>query len=193
MRKRQNEEKIYEAALKQFSKNGYKKTTLDDIAGKLNMTNANLYGYANGKQALYHDSVAYAMTKWQNKVVAAMEGIVDPIKKLTVLCDSAVLYLSEDKVFCQILKADPEIFPMFPTVDPYEEINKRSFSILRNVLSDGVEKGLFVNMNVDKSAQVLFAIYKALIIEAYIQSDDDGYLDVYKETRNLLLYGIIKQ
>ena len=116
-----------------------------------------------------------------------------PIKKLTVLCDSAVLYLSEDKVFCQILKADPEIFPMFPTVDPYEEINKRSFSILRNVLSDGVEKGLFVNMNVDKSAQVLFAIYKALIIEAYIQSDDDGYLDAYKETRNLLLYGIIKQ
>src|SRR5574344_434113 len=127
MRKRQDEEKIYEAALKQFSKNGYKKTTLEDIAGKLNMTNANLYGYASSKQALYHDSVAYAMTKRQAKVYDATKDISDPVEKLTVLCDSAVLYLSEDKVFCNVLKADPDIFPMFPTVDPYEEINKRSY------------------------------------------------------------------
>ncbi len=193
MRKRQNEEKIYEAALKQFSKNGYKKTTLDDIAQRLNMTNANLYGYATSKQALYHDSVAYAMTKWQNKVLAAIEGIENPVERLETLCDSAVLYLSEDKIFCQILKADPDIFPMFPTVDPYEEINRRSYYLLKEALEDGVNKGLFVDIDTEKSAQILFAIYKTLIIEAYVKSDDKGFLDTYNETRKLFLYGIVKR
>lgn len=193
MRKRQNEEKIYEAALKQFSKNGYKKTTLDDIAQRLNMTNANLYGYATSKQALYHDSVAYAMTKWQNKVLAAIEGVENPVERLETLCDSAVLYLSEDKIFCQILKADPDIFPMFPTVDPYEEINRRSYYLLKEALEDGVNKGLFVDIDTEKSAQILFAIYKTLIIEAYVKSDDKGFLDTYNETRKLFLYGIVKR
>ncbi len=193
MRKRQNEEKIYEAALKQFSKNGYKKTTLDDIAQRLNMTNANLYGYATSKQALYHDSVAYVMTKWQNKVLAAIEGIENPVERLETLCDSAVLYLSEDKIFCQILKADPDIFPMFPTVDPYEEINRRSYYLLKEALEDGVNKGLFVDIDTEKSAQILFAIYKTLIIEAYVKSDDKGFLDTYNETRKLFLYGIVKR
>ncbi len=193
MRKRQNEEKIYEAALKQFSKNGYKKTTLDDIAQRLNMTNANLYGYATSKQALYHDSVAYAMTKWQNKVLAAIEGIENPVERLETLCDSAVLYLSEDKIFCQILKADPDIFPMFPTVDPYEEINRRSYYLLKEALEDGVFYELFDDIATEKSAQILIAIYKTLIIEAYVKSDDKGFLDTYNETRKLFLYGIVKR
>lgn len=193
MRKRQSEAKIYEVALKQFAKRGYKKTTLDDIAEKLNMTNANLYSYASSKQALYHDCVAYALTKWQNRVVEALTGIDDPIELLLTLCDRAVLYLSEDKVFCQILRNDPEIFPMFPTVDPYEEINKNSYNMLRDTLQNGVASGQLVEMDVDKTAHILFAIYKALIIETYIRDDNENFINTYNETRNMIMYGLIKK
>lgn len=193
MRKRQNEEKIYEAALKQFAKYGYKKTTLDDIAQKLNMTNANLYSYASSKQALYHDSVAYALTKWQSKVKEAIEGIDDPVERLSVLSDSAVLYLSENKTFCQILKRDPEIFPLFPNVDAYEEINELSYDILRDTLTKGVEAGLFIDMDIERSTMILFAIYKALIFEAYIQNENGDFMQTYNEIRKLLLNGILKR
>lgn len=191
MRKKQDNEKIYEAALKVFAKNGYKKATLDAIAEKLNMTNANLYGYASSKQALYHDSVQYAMTKWQNKVVDAIGLISDPVELLKVLSDSAVKYLSEDKVFCQILRNDPDIFPLFPTVDPYEDINKKSFLMLRETLRLGVESGNFNVMDVDKCARILFGIYKGLIIETYIQTDST-VMDNYYATRDMLFNGIVK-
>lgn len=179
--------------MKQFAKSGYKKTTLDDIAGELDMTNANLYCYARSKQALYYDSVAYAMTKWQNKVHDAFKTESDPVKRLLALCDNAVLYLSEDHVFCQILKNDPDIFPMFPTVDPYEEINKRSIDMLCDTLKMGVDSGVFYDINTESSARVFFALYKTIIIEGYIQSEDDNFLEAYKDMREIILNGLVKK
>jgi len=193
MRRRQDDNKIYEAAIKQFAQKGYKKTTLLDIAEELNMTNANLYSYASSKQALYHDAVAYAMNKWQNYVKNAVAKAAEPIDQINALFDSAITYLSSDKDFCSILKNDPEIFPMFPNVDPFEEVNKLSLEMLESVLYNGIKKGVFADIEVPRAAHILFAIYKALIIEGYILSEDDNFLKTYYETKNILLHGILKK
>lgn len=192
MKRKQNETIIYEAALEQFAQRGYKKTTLESIGASLDMTNANLYCYAPSKQSLYHDSVAYAMTKWQNKVYEAIRNISDPTEKLAVLCDSAVLYLSEDTVFCRILKNDPDIFPMFPTVDPYEEINKKSVALLKETIQNGVDSGAFSPVNTDSTARFLFALYKTIIIEGYVQSEDENFIEAYYELKNVVLRGLKK-
>ena len=61
MRKKIKNEVIYEAALKVFAKYGYRKTTLEDIAGEMDMTAANLYAYFQSKRELYEQTVSYAM------------------------------------------------------------------------------------------------------------------------------------
>ncbi len=194
MRKKQDYNKIYEAAIRQFAQKGYKKATLLDIAEELNMTNANLYSYAKSKQALYHDAVEYAMKKWQNYVKAAVSKAEDPIEQINALFDSAITYLSGDKDFCSILKNDPELFPMFPNVDPFEEVNKKSVKMLESVLSNGIKKGVFLDIEVARVAHILFAIYKSLIIEGYILSDDYNFLKTtYYEAKNILLNGILKK
>lgn len=192
MRKRKDIEKIYEAALTQFAKSGYQKATLEDIAGMLNMTNANLYCYASSKRELYHDSVAYALTKWQNKVYESIKDIEDPKERLITLCDSAVYYLSNDKKFCSILKNDPEIFPMFPTVDPYEEINSRSSEMLEKTIDEGVAAGVFNKVNAKYATHFLFASYKEIIIEGYIRSYNKDFMKTYNEMKNIILNGLIK-
>lgn len=193
MRKRRDEQKIYKTALKLYAKYGYKKTTLEDIANKLDMTSANIYSYASSKQALYHDSVGYALTMWQDKVIKSIDGIDDPVQRLITLCDSAVYYLNEDKVFCQILCQDPAIFPMFPTVDPYEEINQKSLALLKDCLKRGKDAEMFIDVDTDKCAYLLFDLYKALIIETYIRNNRENTLENYQETKKIFLYGILKK
>jgi AcrR family transcriptional regulator len=190
MRKKIDINIIYAAALKHFSNYGYKKTTLEDIASELLMTNSSMYLYAKSKRELYEESVAFAMRKWQNRVKAAIADIEDPREQLMVLCQKAVAYLSEDAEFCRVLQKDPEIFPMFPSVDPYEEINSDSLLMLSQTIKRGIDAGVFRPVNPDSAAEVLFSIYKVFIIQSYVKTENDYIGEMFSQTLQMITKGI---
>lgn len=190
MRKKVDLTRIYSAALKHFSLYGYKKTTLEDIASELQMTNSSIYLYAKSKKELYEEAVSFALRKWQGKVKAAVEGIEDPREQLTTLCEKAVSYLSSDDEFCRILQKDPDIFPMFPTVDPYESINRESQRMLKEIITRGIEKGVFKPVDADAAAEVLFSIYKVFIIRAYIKTEEEYCTNMFSQTMEMLTHGL---
>ena len=68
MRNKLDEQVILDAALKVFSRYGYKKSTLEDIASELGMTNTSMYAYASSKRDLYEQTVRYVMLRWQASV-----------------------------------------------------------------------------------------------------------------------------
>lgn len=190
MRKRQANETIYAAALRVFARYGYRKATLEDIAAELQMTAANLYAYAGSKRALYEQTVEYAMLRWQARVRAAVEKETSAQARLTVLCHSALYYLREDPEFGSLLASDPSIFPMFPTVDPYEEINAASAGMIEDILALGAKTGEFRPLDVKAVAQVLFAMYKSFIIEAYVQGETEFLERHLPQTLDLILQGV---
>ena len=193
MRQRLDENRIYEIALKQFADYGYKKATLESIAAELNMTGASLYSYSSSKQALYYDSVGYALKKWQAYVCDAIDGIDDPEEYFVVLCRSSIEYLNSDPVFRTILKRDSSIFPLFPEADPYEEINKESFFMLKSALDRGIEAGKFEIIDTLVVTEIMFSVYKALIIETYIKDETEDILDTIPDLLNVILNGLKKR
>ncbi len=52
-------ESIIQAALKLFSTNGFHRTTIPDIAAKLQMSAGNLYNYFSSKDILAHEIIKY--------------------------------------------------------------------------------------------------------------------------------------
>ncbi len=190
MRNKLDEQIILDAALKVFSRFGYKKSTLEDIAGELNMTNTAMYAYAASKRDLYERTVAYVMKRWQSGVQQAVEQKQTAQEKMSALCESALYYLARDAEFCALLKNDPQIFPMFPTVDPYEEINRDSVRMIERVLLFGQETGEFRAVDAPAVSEVLFSIYKNFIIHTYINSEEDYTSRYLPITLELILNGI---
>ena len=90
MRNKIDEQIILDAALKVFSRYGYKKSTLEDIAGELNMTNTSMYAYARSKRDLYERTVAFVMKRWQSGVEQAVSAKTTAQEKMTALCESAL-------------------------------------------------------------------------------------------------------
>lgn len=172
MRKRIDDETILLSALRCFSAYGYKKTTLEDIAGELNLGNSSVYAYTTSKRALYEDVVRYVMLRWQNKVKAAVEQMGTATEMFRVLCETALLYLSEDSAFCALLKNDPTIFPMFPESDPYEDINTESVAMIGRILDAGQANGEFRKLDTAAVSELIFSMYKGFIIRAYIENED---------------------
>ena len=192
MRNRLDEQMILDAALKVFSRYGYKKSTLEDIAGELNMTNTAMYAYATSKRDLYEQTVSYVMKRWQSGVEQAGAEQVTAREKMAALCDSALLDLAQDVEFCALLRSDPQIFPMFPTVDPFEEINRDSVRMIERVLAFGQETGEFRAVDAPAVSEVLFSIYKNFIIHTYINSEEDYTSRYLPITMELILNGIKK-
>lgn len=173
MRKKKENEIILKAALGAFAKFGYKKATLEDIAGELGMTNSSIYAYASSKKELYEQAVRYVMLRWQGSVKKMVAKQSTAAEKLRTLCESALRYLVGDAEFCALLKNDPAIFPMFPTVDPYEDINDGSVRMIKEILLIGEKSGEFRSLHIDETAEVIFSLYKSFIIHAYVQGEEN--------------------
>lgn len=190
MRSRIDEQIILDAALKVFARFGYKKSTLEDIASELGMTNTAMYAYASSKRDLYERTVSFVMKRWQSGVEQAVDAKTTAMDKMTALCESALYYLAQDLEFCALLKSDPQIFPMFPTVDPYEEINRDSVRMIERILLFGQETGEFRTVDAPAVSEVLFSIYKNFIIHTYINSEEDYTSRYLPITMDLILNGI---
>ena len=193
MRNRIDEQIILDAALKVFARFGYKKSTLEDIASELGMTNTAMYAYASSKRDLYERTVSFVMKRWQSGVEQAVDAKTTAMDKMTALCESALYYLAQDVEFCALLKNDPSIFPMFPTVDPYEEINRDSVLMIERILQFGRETGEFRAVDASGSAEVLFSIYKNFIIHTYINSEEDYTSRYLPITLELILNGLLRE
>lgn len=171
MRKKLDNELIYTTALSLFAKYGYKKTTLEDVASALGMTNSNIYSYANSKQDLYIESVTYGIDQWQDSVRRATSGIDSATEELNVAFKSAVDYIAYNKTIQTLLKNDPSLFPMFPTVDPIEELNSWAISFIEKIIDKGIKQGEFRSVNSKEAAQLLFNFYKYFIISVFVEDN----------------------
>jgi len=190
MKPREDIETIYQVALSAFAEFGYQKTTMEDIAGKLNMTKGNLYLYVKNKKDLYHKTVSHALMQWQSKVLEAVDKQTDVKKKFSVMCFKAVEYLSEDIQLRQVLIRDPEIFPMFPTKDPFYDINRNSVELIKTILKQGITEKNFRNIDPDRVSEVVFMVYKMFIIRMYIKTEDKLIHEMFKDTVDLFAYGL---
>ena len=189
MRPRLDDELIYKAALPFFAKYGYKKTTLEDIASALDMSNTNLYSYARSKRDLYQCCVDYAIDQWQEFVRQQTRDIEDPKEKLVTTWRSAVGYIIGNEEMMALLKNDPTIFPMFPNVDPIEEYNDWSVQYVKEIREEDNAKGVLrATLNADIGATMLSGWYKYLIVTSVEMEELDETL--IEETLSTL--GIIR-
>ncbi len=190
MKKKEDIEKILTASLRIFGQYGYKKATVEDIAAELNMTKGNLYLYAKNKKDLYQKTVAFALLKWQSMVRKRVEKEKDARQKFLVMCYKAVEYLSVDKDLQQILVRDPDIFPMFPGQDPYEEINQASKEMVRRILEQGIKEKTIRDVDTDRISEVVFSIYKMFIIRTYIKEEEGAIKQLFADTVDLFTRGL---
>ncbi len=190
-----NEDKLQEilsASLKCFSRYGYKKTTMEEIAAEMGLTKGALYLYADSKKELYQQAVAAALSRWQNRVREAVAKENSPHQKMKVMSFKAFQYLAEDDELRRVLVNDPAIFPMFPVEDPFLAINENSRNMLRSILEDGINAGVFRPVDPESITWLLFSIYKLFIIDTYIVSEKETTNKLFSEAVDLILHGLLR-
>ena len=192
MDRNKKHEEILDAALVVFSRFGFKKTTVEDIAEQVGMTKGNLYFYFKNKRELYEKAVGRALVQWRDYVAGAVVDIEDPVERFNVLCDRAFGYLFNHREIRALLVHDPNIFTLSRQDDIFREININAMMLLGETIEQGVRAGRFHPVDIPKTTEFIYSAYIMVIMKAHMDSEAEPTLDLYREASKLILRGLLK-
>ncbi|HNY63793.1 MAG TPA: TetR/AcrR family transcriptional regulator [Deltaproteobacteria bacterium] len=193
MKKKEKLELLYCKSLEVFARYGYKKTTLEDIAGEIGITKPGLYKYVKDKMDLYEKTLSFALLRWQDRVVNAVNREDDIVRKFIVMSQKGYDYLMEDELLTEILRKDPTIFPFSTNIVRFREVNQRSLDLIKYILEEGIKQRKFSKVDIQRTSVLLYSIYRTFIVEAYVISDAKQIKKIYTDGINLILNGLIER
>lgn len=192
MKRDEKELLILETALHYFARFGYKKTSLEDIAGELGMTKSNLYFYAADKQDLYTRAVRLALSRWRESVAAFVDKECDVTRKFRVMSVCSFEYLAENNDLRAIAENDPSVFSLSPKEDRYFDINEEARDIIRSILTQGIRDGVFRSVDIADTTDFIFSIYFMFLIRAYVKSEKNETTQLFDQGLEIIIKGLMQ-
>ncbi|MCP4198190.1 MAG: TetR/AcrR family transcriptional regulator [Proteobacteria bacterium] len=178
---RSRKDEILDAASKLFARLGFKKTTLDEVAGEVGIVKSALYRYFSNKEDLFNaviDRLANEHMEAIEKAVKGASGTEEKLRALLIAGHGAAVARTRD--VAMPLEVWRELKPL---VDECTEGYKRSaIDSTRRIIEDGVRRDEFV---CDDPQLV------AVLMHAFAQNQMElahrGELDERQGERNLNL------
>lgn len=85
-----------------------------------------------------------------------------------------------------------DIFTLSSTEDRFYEVNQRAMQMLKQVIRQGIDEGVFYPMDVDHVTKFLFSVYIMFLIKTYVKSDASSSDRMYEEGLALIYRRLCK-
>ncbi|AMQ56236.1 TetR/AcrR family transcriptional regulator [Algoriphagus sanaruensis] len=194
------EGKILDSAYALFLKNGYRHTTMDDIAQSLGMSKKTLYNYFPGKLELLSACFEVLKTKLTAKVETILENryISFPLKlKSSLTVVATHLAPINPELFEDLREFAPEIWK-----DLTDYINESAYERFSKLIQQGIDQGL-VNPRIPVSLIVMLyaASVQCLLDPKFYEKFPENFQkgmkmppsDIYDQAISIIYNGILTE
>jgi AcrR family transcriptional regulator len=183
----ESKKRILTAAIRNFSKYGYKGTSMRMIARRANISVGGLYLYFKSKDDLYLTLIKTRLEDLADKTREALKDVKDPAEAIRTFLTLRFNYAKEHRELILALSRDPGFgFGM--------DIKKRFFrqqrGLIEGILKKGIESGEFRKINTKEAAKFIFSIIRGFIASLVIEPDA---LFSTEECCDLVLNGLLKK
>jgi AcrR family transcriptional regulator len=183
-------ENIINAASIAFSKFGYKKTTLDDIAGFTNVSKTGLYYYFKNKEEVFNEVIKKEAARLQEKLIEAVGQESKPIDKIFAYIRERMEFLAQVSNYYSALRYD--LMEHLNTINKNRaEFDKIELKVLSDILIEGNKTGDFSIDDIQVTAKTILLVLISLEIPLFGTESFDDYHGTLDRLINLCLYGII--
>ena len=177
-----------------FSKFGFKKATMEDIALASGMGKSSIYYYFKSKEEIFEAVVkkeAHELSlELEKKVISVNDNPKDKIRNYVLI---RMRYLKEMVNFYEALKND-YLGNLTFTERIRKKYDKEEQQTIKKILEDGVNQGVFKVRNTKFAAIALVTCLKGL--ESSLIIDEDIKLKNLEETLDeilqIIFYGMVK-
>ena len=180
--------KIIEQIEDKLFKEGFYKTTMDDVASELGMSKKTIYKFFPSKDDLVMAIAKHFMNSMKNKIVPALNSDKNAIKKLSELI--SILAKASEKISP---KRMDEIRKYFPSL--WNEIDKfrtqMMFGNITKVIDQGKAEGLFIDYPTSIIMNVLVASVRNIVNPDFILNNNFSIIEAARYAFKIIIGGIV--
>ena len=188
--KQEKLESILDTAKKMFARYGLQKTTLDEVAHMARVAKATIYNYFGNKDQVYLEVLRREMDEIVEKITSSVSQEVLPGDKLIAFARAKFRYMRRA---INILNLDREgIEKLIPNAESVRnELFEREVNIIRSILQEGVEKGVFHLNNVLFAARAIGHAWRGFELNWLVQESEEKIEQYLDELMRILFYGLM--
>ena len=187
-RKEQKKESIRRAALELFKVYGFKKVSINDIAGKAGVSQVTIYNHFGSKEGLVHDVVKVQLLNMLDKYRAILSGEGPFLEKLeTIIFDKTKVMSQFQGEYVQtIMTGDPEIQQFVESLWQ-REVNQ----LMVHFYEEGKRQG-YINPEVSQEAILVYyqILRKGIFASSDLLANTEDSTKLMHDLMSLVVYGL---
>lgn len=164
---------ILDTARVLFKQNGFKKTTMGDIAQRLGKAKSSLYYYYPGKEDIFEAVLRMEMDELLEQIHEVLREASSAKEKLILYCRCRLNKLSQLHYISEVLKSD--VAELHCTMmDLKNRFDTSHVALVKEILEEGVHNGEFRPIdkkNLDLAADLLLSSFRGLAMPLMISRD----------------------
>ena len=187
-----NRESILKIAQEIFSKYGYKKTTLDDIANAVRKGKSSLYYYFSSKEDLFQAVIQKEVDILRKELEIVVNRNTDPVDKLRDYILTKLTTFRSMANFYNALENDVTAIEFIENVKSRHR--QEEIRMIKRILIEGVRKNIFEVYDLTLAAIGITTAIKGL--EMPLAAGDYSKVNLEHSVDNIvkiLCYGVMKR
>ena len=175
-----------------FSRYGFRKTTMDEIARALKMGKSSIYYYFESKEQIFEAVVLYEANILRNELTTAINSVDSPIENMRKYV--FVRMRSFEKLsnyYIAIFDKNLDHFDFIETIR--EKYDREELAILRLILYHGSRKNVFSIANSEYTALAIQTTLKGLEVPLFWKKKEVNIDNRLNAILDVLFNGILKK
>lgn len=190
--KEEYRKKIVLTASEIFSRYGFRKTTMEEIAGALNKGKSSIYYYFKSKEEIFEAVVDHEAQLLKNELSEVIKSSDDPESILRKYVKVRMnLFEKLSNYYNAIFNSDLDHFDFIDK--QREKYDMMEIAFIRYLLWRGVKSGQFNLENTGLSALAVQTAIKGLELPLFWQKRNYGLDDQLDAVIDILFYGIVRK
>jgi AcrR family transcriptional regulator len=180
----QKKGQIVDAAKDLFTRYGYKKVSMDEIAKEANVVKSTIYQYFEDKDDLFNYFVKDEILKMKDIVENVDKNNINAFEKIHRTIYELLMYRKNQQFLVTITK-EAESTNNQAVSKSMKEIDKCIIEYVENKINSGIEKKILRKCNAKIISFILFKSYVALAID---WDEENGKIDEKEISDNISLF-----
>lgn len=180
---------IVRTAADVFSSLGFKQTTMDDIAHRVNKAKSSIYYYFHSKEEMYHYIITEEQREFHSELLRSVENADQPVNKLKAFLTTRIEELKRFKNIRHVLNNN-EIEESNFIQEIREDQEQKEEAVIHQILEEGIAKGYFAVNSIEHTVNAIMVTLHGLDQAQNIRARIQDIKNQIDSVLNLILSGI---
>jgi len=181
---------LIKAAYRVLSKKGYHDFTIRDIAKEADLSTGLVHYYFKNKQDLLVSVLKEINENIRKFLIKSYSDLDDPVEKLKIFMTHA-FELGNDEDYFKVIF---DFWTLSKSSDRMHRTNKKLLKgyrdECRSIIVEGIEKGVFNDIEVEYTVSVIISVVQGMIIQYVVDRDAFDY-DHYSKKVSKQIYNLL--